>query len=135
MRGNMDMCAATRLILHEDICTMSVHQTGVFSPSGSCLMTSSSWLPFGPQSKRQHEIFQMPWSSHLRADSSCFLTYLLLCGRCVRLLVLPLCHPLSPRITRETTALTLKTDCFGLQALLPLSRPQGISTRSHERIT
>jgi hypothetical protein len=56
----MDMCAATRLILHEDICTMSVHQTGVFSPSGSCLMTSSSWLPFGPQSKRSMKSFKCP---------------------------------------------------------------------------
>jgi hypothetical protein len=32
----------------------------VFSPSGSCLMTSSSWLPFGPQAKRELEIFHMP---------------------------------------------------------------------------
>jgi hypothetical protein len=33
-----------------------------FSPSGSCLMTSSSWLPFGPQAKRELEFFHMPWS-------------------------------------------------------------------------
>jgi hypothetical protein len=59
MRAMLDMCAVTSPALHEQLHVGSPDRS-VFSPSGSCLMTSSSWLPFGPQAKRELEIFHMP---------------------------------------------------------------------------
>lgn len=71
----------------------------VFSPSsGSCLLTSSSWLTFGPQAKRKIEIFHMPWPSHFRALSFCSLTLLVVVCALCQTACAALRHPLSPRL-------------------------------------